>query len=252
LLSDMTRDVFLRCLDADFHDLRAAAVDLSAPVPSCPGWTVDDLVGHVAHVYLHKVEAMRRGAMPKPWPPEPTGEKTLALLDRAYTELVAEFADRPDDQPCPTWYEPDQTVGFWVRRMAQETVIHRVDAELAAGFPISRIPAELADDGIAEVLEVFLSYATRQWPEDFGDLLRANGNRAVMVSAGGARWLVRLDHGSVEIAHDTAGQAVAQVSGGPHDVLLWLWRRVGDSAVRVEGDATAVGRLRALLEAATQ
>jgi hypothetical protein len=136
--------------------------------------------------------------------------------------------------------------------MAQETVIHRVDAELAAGLPVSPIPAELADDGIAEVLEVFLSYATRQWPEDFGDLLRANGNRAVLVGAGGARWLVRLDHGSVEIAPDTAGQAVAQVSGAPHDVLLWLWRRVGDSAVRVEGDAAAVSRLRALLEAATQ
>jgi uncharacterized protein (TIGR03083 family) len=248
----MTRDVFLRCLQADFTALRAAAVDLSAPVPSCPGWTVDDLVSHVAHVYLHKAETMRRGELPKPWPPEPTGETSLALLDRSYAELVAEFADRPDGQACPTWYEPDQTVGFWVRRMAQETVIHRVDAELAAGLPVSPIPAELADDGIAEVLEVFLSYATRQWPEDFGDLLRANGNRAVLVGAGGARWLVRLDHGSVEIAPDTAGQAVAQVSGAPHAVLLWLWRRVGDSAVRVEGDAAAVSRLRALLEAATQ
>ncbi|SNT57698.1 TIGR03083 family protein [Asanoa hainanensis] len=248
----MTRDVFLRCLEADFADLRAAAVDLTAPVPSCPGWTVDDLVSHVAHVYLHKVETMRHGELPKAWPPEPTGEKSGALLDRAYAELVAEFAARSDSQACPTWYEPDQTVGFWVRRMAQETVIHRVDAQLAAGFAISPIPAELAGDGIAEVLEVFLSYATRQWPEDFGDLLRANGNRAVLVSAGGARWLVRLDHGSVEIAPDTAGQAVAQVSGAPHDVLLWLWRRVGDSAVRVEGDATAVSRLRAMLEAATQ
>jgi uncharacterized protein (TIGR03083 family) len=248
----MNRDVFLRSLEADFADLRAAAVDLTAPVPSCPGWTVDDLVSHVAHVYLHKVETMRLGKLPDPWPPEPTGEPSLALLDRAYAELVAEFAERPDSQPCPTWYEPDQTVGFWVRRMAQETVIHRVDAELAAGLPISPIPADLADDGITEVLTVFLSYATRQWPEDFGDLLRADGNRGVLVSSGGARWLVRLHHGSVDIAPDTAGQAVAQVSGAPHDVLLWLWRRLGDSAVRVDGDAAAVARLRALLEAATQ
>jgi uncharacterized protein (TIGR03083 family) len=248
----MTRDVFLRCLEADFTVLRAAAGDLSAPVPSCPGWTVDDLVNHVAYVYLHKVEAMRGGKFPDPWPPEPTGEKSPALLDRAYAELVAEFAARPDNEPCPTWYEPDQTVGFWVRRMAQETVIHRVDAELAAGLPISPISAELAGDGIAEVLEVFLSYSTRQWPEDFGNLLRANGDQAVLVSTAGARWLVRLDHGSVEIAAPSAGQAVAQVSGAPHDVLLWLWRRVGDSAVRVEGDAAAIARLRAMLEAATQ
>jgi uncharacterized protein (TIGR03083 family) len=248
----MTRDVFLRCLEADFHNLRAASVDLSAPVPSCPGWTVDDLVSHVAWVYLHKVETMRRGELPQAWPPAPTGEKSPALLDRAYAELVAEFADRPDDQPCPTWYEPDQTVGFWVRRMAQETVIHRVDAALAAGFPISPIPAELAGDGIAEVLEVFLSYSTRRWPEDFGTLLHTAGTQAVLVSAAGARWLVRLDPGGVEVAPATAGQAAAQVSGAPHDVLLWLWRRVGESAVRVEGDVAAVTRLRALLERATQ
>ncbi|GIF76161.1 maleylpyruvate isomerase family mycothiol-dependent enzyme [Asanoa siamensis] len=248
----MTREMFLRSIEADFDALRAAAVDPAAAVPSCPGWTVDDLLDHVAHVYLHKVETMRRGALPERWPPSPTGEPSLVLLDRAFAELLAEFARRPDDEKCPTWHEPDQTVGFWVRRMAQETVIHRVDAELAAGRPITPIPAELAGDGIAEVLEVFLSFATRQWPEDFGDLLTAPNDQAVLVSAAGARWLVRLAGGAVEVVPPTAGQAMAQVSGSPHDVLLWLWRRVGDSAVRVEGDAAAVARLRALLEGATQ
>jgi hypothetical protein len=29
--------------------------------------------------------------------------------------------------PAGSWYTPDQTVGFWIRRMAQETVIHRID-----------------------------------------------------------------------------------------------------------------------------
>ena len=246
----MTRDVFLRSLESDHRDLRDAVLDPAAPVPTCPGWTVDDLVSHVAHVYLHKVQTMRRGAFPEAWPPEPTGEKSLALLDRAYAELIGEFAVRPDDEPCPTWYEPDQSVGFWVRRMAQETVIHRVDAQLAAGLPLSAIPAELAADGIAEVLEVFLAYATRHWPEDFGDQLR--GEAAVLVSAGGARWLVRLAGGAVTVGPGTAGQAAAQVSGTSHDILLWLWRRIDDTAVRVEGDTSAVARLRALLATATQ
>jgi uncharacterized protein (TIGR03083 family) len=247
----MTREEFLRCLAADESRLRSAAAgsDPSAQVPSCPGWTVDDLVRHVAMVYLHKVESMRTGELPKQWPPDTSAEEPFALFDRAYAALVDELAARDDAAPSPTWYDPDQTVGFWVRRMAQETVIHRVDAELAADLPVAPIPADLAADGIAEVLEVFLSYATRTWPEDFSDL---GGDLSVLVAAGGARWLVRLHEGSVRVDADRAGQAAAQVSGEPSAVLRWLWRRADDSAVRIDGDADAVARLRALMAEATQ
>jgi hypothetical protein len=40
--------------------------------------------------------------------------------------------------------------------MAQETVIHRVDAELAAGAPVAVIPGDLAADGIDELLAAFV------------------------------------------------------------------------------------------------
>ena len=180
----MERDAFLAYLDADFRRLRDVAADPAATVPTCPEWTVDDLRRHVATTYLHKVETMRRGGSPDPWPPDLDGEATTALLDRSYAELLDAFAARADTDRAPTWYDPDQTVGFWVRRMAHETVIHRVDAELAAGEPIAGIPADLAADGIDEVLETFLAYASRKWPEDFGDLLRDDD--AVLVATGGA------------------------------------------------------------------
>ncbi|TML25945.1 MAG: maleylpyruvate isomerase family protein, partial [Actinobacteria bacterium] len=148
----------LTCLDTDFTRFRqVVARDLTAPVPSCPGWTVDDLVRHVGLVYRHKVEAMRRGLPGEgEWPPAGVeGEETVALLDRGYAELTAEFAARKPDEPSGTWYEPEQTVGFWIRRMAQETVIHRVDAEQALGEPLAEIPDDLALDGVDEVLERF-------------------------------------------------------------------------------------------------
>jgi Mycothiol maleylpyruvate isomerase N-terminal domain len=52
---------FLDCLAADYAALRqaAAAAELTAPVPSCPGWTMADLVAHVGVTYLHKVVIMR-------------------------------------------------------------------------------------------------------------------------------------------------------------------------------------------------
>ena len=134
----MERDAFLAYLDADFRRLRAVAADPAAPVPSCPEWTVDDLRRHVAMVYLHKVECMRRGGDPDTWPPDLDGEETAALLDRSYADAGRRVRRAVRQRPARArWYGPDQTVGFWVRRMAQETVIHRVDAELAAGEPIA-------------------------------------------------------------------------------------------------------------------
>ena len=35
--------------------------------------------------------------------------------------------------PSWTWWPDDQTAGFWLRRMAQETAVHRVDVELPLG-----------------------------------------------------------------------------------------------------------------------
>src|SRR5262249_10508386 len=148
-----------------------AGAPLEAAVPSCSGWTMADLLRHVAVVYLHKVECMRRGTDPEPWPPDGVqDEPVLELLDRAYADLRAELlARRPEDHAF-TWYGPDQSVGFWIRRMAQETVVHRVDGELAAGERPAPIPDDLAADGIDEVLVVFVEYGTTNWPDEFADL----------------------------------------------------------------------------------
>ena len=76
---------YLECLSADYGDLRDAAssVELTAPVPSCPGRTVSHLVVHVAEGYLHETAIMRSGQVPEPWPPAGlAAEAPLALLGR--------------------------------------------------------------------------------------------------------------------------------------------------------------------------
>ncbi|HEY3006576.1 MAG TPA: maleylpyruvate isomerase family mycothiol-dependent enzyme [Micromonosporaceae bacterium] len=251
----MDNQRLLRCLAADNARLGAvAAGDLTARVPSCPEWTVTDLVRHVAMVYQHKAEIMRRNAFPRPWPPETPDEPPLVLLDRAYASLVGEFAARDPATTVPTWFEPDQTVGFWIRRMAQETVIHRVDAELALKEPIAAVPADLAEDGVDEVLERCLAYGSRAWPEDFEDHLAGCDGRTVRIATGEHQWLVRLAPEGVEVT--TAGrgerEAAASVTGDPRSVLLWLWRRAGDDAVQTGGDRALVAKLHELLGVATQ
>src|SRR5262245_19551291 len=247
----MENSRYLECLAADYTRLREVVGGaLRASVPTCPDWSVSDLVYHVAVVFLHKTEAMRRGEWPRPWPPDRSGEPPLAALDRAYAALVAEFAQRKPDEQSVTWFEPDQTVGFWVRRMAQECVIHRVDGELGAGASIAPIPADLAIDGIDEVLVRFLAFASTHFAEDFGDRLKECDGRSIRVTTNDAGWLVTLAPDGVLVASGD-GPADATVSGDPADVLLWLWRRVGDERVGFEGDEALIAKLRQLLGDAT-
>ncbi|MBE1485470.1 maleylpyruvate isomerase N-terminal domain-containing protein [Plantactinospora soyae] len=283
----MLRVRLLECLAADQARLRqVASTDLTAAVPSCPDWNVEDLVRHVAVVYLHKVECMRSGRAPEDWPPDLSGEEPVAVLDRAYRALRGEFDSRDAAAAAPTWYDPNQTVGFWIRRMTQETVIHRLDAELATGQPVTDVPPDLAIDGIDEVLRIFLAYGTRRWPEDFSEVLPTS---AVLVraAAGPANWLIRLRPDAVEVESvptdavpafpesrvtpgqraapatestgarasgvedDGAGPA-ASISAAPDQLLRWLWRRSAEDAVSWTGDRAAVDRLRLALGPATQ
>jgi uncharacterized protein (TIGR03083 family) len=247
---------YLECLAADADRFReVSAKDLDAPVPSCPGWSVADLVRHVAVVYLHKVECLRQGRAPEPWPPERAATaEPLALLDEALPLLRERLAAQPPEAAAYTWYGPDQTTRFWLRRMAQETLIHRIDAELALRTNVQQVAPDLAVDGIDEVLVVFLEYQSRTWCDDFGPDLAEARDRPVLISAGGAGWLVRAAPSGVSVEAGIGSGLVATdaaVRGEPGAMLRWLWGR-GNGGVTVEGDEELVGRLRRLLVTATQ
>jgi uncharacterized protein (TIGR03083 family) len=222
-----------------------AAGNLPAPVPSCPGWMVSDLVTHAAEVYEHKIACTELGRAPDPWPPAwPADRDPLEWFADAHARLLAMFDRNGPDSPSATWWPPDQTVGFWARRMAQETAVHRVDAELAAGTP-TPVDAELATDGVDEILVIMLE---GDWSEDEDP---SAGGKRVAIETGGTAWTVTLDPASVAVARGP-GPRDASLSGGPSDVLLWLWGRAGDDRVRRSGDAAALALLRTRLALATQ
>lgn len=238
---------YARHIRRDGERLASVARDLSAPVPSCPGWLVRDVVGHVAEVYEHKIACTRLLAEPDPWPPaRPADDDLLAWFVDAHHRLLAMFEELGPDAPSFTWWPPDQTVGFWGRRMAHETVVHRVDAELAAGDP-TPIDADLAADGVDEVLAIFLS-------GDWSEAPDAGAGQRVAVAAGGRRWVVTLRSEAVEVVEGVEGDepSDALVQGTPENVLLWLWGRAGDDAVRMEGSIDAFALLRGRLRLATQ
>jgi uncharacterized protein (TIGR03083 family) len=245
----------LDCLESDFTRLRSVVpLDPDAVVPTCPDWTVTDLTRHVGAVYLHKTACMREGVEPEDWPPKGLAdEEPLALLDRGYAALRHEFATRKPADPAGGWYVPDRTVGFLIRRMAQETVIHRIDAELGAGQPVAPIPDDLAIDGIDEMLKMFMAYGVAEWPEFFTDVLSGSPGRTYAVRTDGAAWTVRTGPGTLTVADGEADSADVTVSGPPAAVLRWAWNREnGESGVTVQGAPEAVEELKRCITTATQ
>jgi uncharacterized protein (TIGR03083 family) len=222
-----------------------AGADRLEPVPSCPGWTVDDLVRHVAEVYEHKIACTLLGRAPEPWPPEwPADRDPLEWFTDAHARLLEMFDRSGPGTPSATWWPPEQTVGFWARRMAHETAVHRFDAELAANTP-TPVGAELAVDGIDEILRIMLAGDWSDEPDD-----AASGQR-IAVATGDHRWDVVLERESMTV-DDGSGQADARLEGDPSDVDLWLWGRVTDDRVSRSGDLDAIRLLRSRLALATQ
>jgi uncharacterized protein (TIGR03083 family) len=249
----MDNSRLLDCMTENYTRLRAVVPkDLSAAVPSCPGWTVTDLVRHVAEVYLDKVECMRQQKQPDPWPQaEIEAEEPLALLDRAWADLTQEFAERTPDMMAFTWYDPDQTVAFWIRRMAQETVVHCIDAELALGAGVAPVPDDLAVDGVDEFLMIFLGNGSQHWREFFEEDLRNADTRPALVTTGGFAWQVSVTPAGVLVSPGGATDVAMTISGPPEAVLRWLWGRGGDG-VSIDGDEALATQLRRLLVLASQ
>src|SRR5438034_4102763 len=90
----------------------AADQDLTADVPTCPGWSVTDLVNHVAEVYEHKIASTELQQAPDPWPPKwPADRDPVEWFRDAHGRLLAMFNAHEPTDPSPTWWPDDQTVG---------------------------------------------------------------------------------------------------------------------------------------------
>jgi uncharacterized protein (TIGR03083 family) len=240
---------YLQALRADGRDLATAARrGLDPPVPACEGWTVADLVLHTGMVHRHKLEIIRGrlAEPPSPWPPDaPSRAELLGWYDQGLEELLTVLEDADPETRVWTFHRPDQTVGFWRRRMAQETAVHRVDAESAHGDP-RPVPAALAADGVAELLEVFLA------PHSEGEPVGGRGETLHLHATDAeGEWRLRLLPAGVELGQGH-GQSDATAAGTASDLLLFLWGRAGPEPLERSGDPALLPRVRELAAAATQ
>lgn len=230
----------------------AARRGLDAAVPTCPGWDVGDLVMHLITVYESKQATVRDRPLgpPAPMPSRERPERSelLDAFDSALVAMVDTLSSADPDAQSWTWYPPQQTVRFWYRRMAHETAVHRLDAQLAHGVGSPFDPA-LAADGIDELLAVMLTRRSSPAASSpAASSLDAGHTQSLHLHSTDApgEWLVIFGAGglSVEAVH---AKADAALRGPASELMSWAWGRRELDGLDSFGDREVLERFRAFV-----
>jgi uncharacterized protein (TIGR03083 family) len=221
----LSLDRSLEAISTHSHGLAdAARRNLSAPVEHCPGWTMADLVWHVAEVHwFWRTVAGELLSGPPDESRRPEREADEALI-AAFLAGAADLVDtlRAADQsaPCWTWFPPRQDIGFITRHQVQEVAVHHWDAANAAGQPIS-IDTDVAADAVEEFLTCSLADA-----DDVAQLGRTlRGSLTLLATDAGKSWTVSQASPSAALSW-APGESEPTVSGTAEELLLWLYQRV--------------------------
>jgi uncharacterized protein (TIGR03083 family) len=216
------------------HAVRETPMDTI--VPSCPEWTLQDLVRHLGSHHRWVAGNLDRppdGEMFDKFAHAPEDAPAEWLQAGAET-LAAKLAATDPATPCWTWVPFDRSVGFWARRTAHETAMHRWDAQHAAGGE-DAIDGELAADAIDEHLGLVPFFPGRTFAQESTVHLHATDVPG--------EWLVRLDGNDMHVTREHAKGDVA-LRGPASDLLLVLHGRKPTEAVEVFGDPGIFDRFR--------
>jgi uncharacterized protein (TIGR03083 family) len=242
------KEFWLASLRADGPAFRAAVTEapLDAPVPSCPEWTVERLVGHLAGVYEFVLEHIERGVTtaPERRPPAPSGTGVLDWWDERFAALLRVLDAIDPELPAWNWAPQAKKAAFWHRRMAHETAVHRWDAQfsLVSAEPIE---AKLAVDGVAEVLDSWLPAGKGAGQADVHGMVALSATDVEhewFVRLRGRGGLALLDTDTLLDSDEHHERAVAR--GTASDLMLALYGRVGFDVLEVTGEERLLEALR--------
>jgi uncharacterized protein (TIGR03083 family) len=214
--------------------------DPATPVPTCPDWTLRQLVTHVGRGDRWAATIVRDRAdgyvdirtVADGKPPDDAAGVVDWLVESARLLLDA-VATTGADTPVWTFTGP-QPAAWWIRRRLHESVVHRADAALALGVPYA-VEAAVAADGVSEWLSLL---SARPAP-----LLAADATLHLHATDDGlgadGEWMVRGGESGIAWEHGH-GKGTAAVRGSAADLLLAALRRIpaDDARLQVLGEVS--------------
>jgi len=222
----------------------------SDPVPTCPGWTVQDLVRHIGGVHRWAATVVRGARLQNLTEQEEAavmaGPTDPAELTTWFTDgaerLRGSLVEAPEDLRAFVFLKnaPAPRL-FWARREAHETTIHRVDA-LAAR--LGRIPstneaavtAAVALDGIDELLTGFVPRRSSRLRTD------EPFRMTIAPTDPGVAWTVAVSAQPPVVTRSSDPHAQGVLTGTSVALYLGLWNRGDDIAEN--GTVDALGHWR--------
>ncbi|MEC7879630.1 MAG: maleylpyruvate isomerase N-terminal domain-containing protein [Actinomycetota bacterium] len=190
-----------------------------AEITVCPGWNMEDLVSHVGTVYATVEGIISSGSTDRPsdlFSSSPEGD-VFHWARNNFNTLLKTLEKREASHPVWTWGK-EKNVGFYIRRMAHESLVHMWDAETVENEHIS-VDGDVACDGIDEYIDVSLQLATSRkgfsYPGGSIHLHRTDGEGEWLLEAVDSELLVKRVHEKGDVA----------VRGSALSLLLYLWGR---------------------------
>ena len=220
-------------------------VDESEPVPTCPGWSLAQLMRHVGRGDRWAAQIVRdrltdfldprtvEGGKP---PPDPAG--ATSWLHGGAQRLIDAVELSGVETPVWTFLGP-RPANWWIRRRLHETAVHHADAAIATGGEFT-LEASIAADAITEWLERVAIQAGSEGaplPLEDGNTLHLHATDPGLGEAG--EWTIGVGGGGITWSHEH-GKGSAALRGGATELLLAMVRRVrlADTGIELFGDDT--------------
>ncbi|WP_328473323.1 maleylpyruvate isomerase family mycothiol-dependent enzyme [Actinoplanes sp. NBC_00393] len=231
-----------------FRAAVAAAPSLDVQVPTCPEWTLFDLVQHLGEGRRRWAAIVAAGpadAPPAVSSPEPPREREalLAWFTASTTELLDALREAGPDRGCWTWWGPSQspqTTGAVARHQLQQVAVHTYDAQVAVGAP-QPLPDEVALDGVDEFLTTCVAN-TAAWPHKPAVIdYHATEGRCwrLWFSADGAR-AARLP---TPAAAEVPEVAYVSARGTANELVMFFYGRIPADSLQLDGDRHVLDQL---------
>lgn len=227
-------------------------------MPTCPEWTLLDLVQHLGTSHRRWAATVAAGPADAPpaeteWassPPAAAERDALLAWSEEFTAmLLSALRKAGPDEECWTWWGGSQsppTCGAVARHQLQHITVHAYDAQVVVGAT-EPLPGEAALDGVDEFLSTSVA-GTDAWPHQPSAIdyhATDGGSWRISLSHEGTAATRLPAHGTEATMSAAEDPAVpdAALRGTANDLQLAFYARVPLDSLELTGDRRVFDQL---------